>query len=267
MKKIKKKVICIGLVIIFILIASEAGISVDTGKTFGVRTEDGIVIAELTEKEAYELTETLLSFEDKEHLSADEKISYQMDKLVEYGIFPKNLTIDVINKILGRENKDSNANFLKTDFPRITPGKIFNNFAPHFILYVSAAGQAVSFHIGRNIPIAGDISRLVDILNITDPNTVKLMENITIFSYFHYTDCLILVAGPLGIYSSVGVIPSWNSVNFFTGPFFGVYLVYLGTGLYIYDKSDVEKPLLDIFFGFCGVLSIVQLLETVEEGD
>lgn len=231
------------------------------GPVLAASIDECKVITNLSESDALELKERLLDVEEIDNLPSEEIMKKKLEVLRKYQILPPEFTAENITKILGGISGKSKKTSPLTGFPRLKFGKTYTSLGPHFILYGAVAGQAVDFHIGRDIPIAGDITRLIDILNISDPNVEELLKTIWVFYYLHYTDCLILFGGPLGIYVSIGVFPGSEATFAFAGPFFGIYAVYVGAGIYIFDRRGVEKPLLDIIFGFTSVLSIVQYIE------
>jgi len=247
----KNKIICLGVILILFLTFISTSLADKEYKRYIVKIP-GSPDCEITEDEYHDFVNAIYKSND------DENVPDLIDILAESEFYPDELSYENISIILG---KNDDGSFRTNTFPHIRPGRVYNNLGPHFILCISLAGQTVASHFGREIPLAGDITKFIEIFNIEDPLIEKLVQNITIFTYLHYTDVLFLIGSPLNIYCSVGIIPSWNELTLFNGPFFGAYVAYFGSGIYIYDKADVEKPILDILFGFCAVYSIVQILE------
>jgi hypothetical protein len=227
-----------------------------------IKKDDIITNIYLTEEEINDFRNKLIDIINTNTINSKEKIEDVFEILSEYNILPQELNVENLTKILDRNNKANNYNSLEG--PGLNFGKTYTTLGPHFVLYISFAGKANNFNLGIKFG-EGNISNVTDFLNISDPTIKELMQNISIYYYWAFSSALLLFGGPLGLYLSVGTIPNHDKKYCFAGPFLGVYCGFIGTGIYIYKKGGAfEKPLMDIFLGFCPVLSIVQHIESGE---
>ena len=126
------------------------------------------------------------------------------------------------------------------------------------VIYCSLLSAVVNFQpAGKFVfprPVS-DINKIVDLFNISrDSALYDILYNVTIFHYLMYAPLEILIGGSLGYYLSIGLFPGVQTYEIAKNPFVGVYVVWLGGGIYIYEGHDnrdegVDNALFDFFIG------------------
>lgn len=234
-----------------------------TGKeeiTYEMKIGPYTVQLNLTKEEAEIFVSQIQTIINQKNLDEIEQINQIFDVLHEYEIVSSDFSLSTIEQMLYASNYEGNPDSGFT-FPRFRFGEVHNTFGPHFICYISFGGMAVPFHFGDHYA-NGSTDRIVDLLNISDQNITKILQNISIFQYWSFSTTQCLIGGLLGYFFSMGIFPTMNHYSFI-GPFFGIFCPMVGVGLYIYEKHEmgVEKPLIDMFFAF-STLSVVQQYDT-----
>lgn len=193
----------------------------------------------------------------QKNLDVHEMIDHQLKLFIKYEITPEYFTLEnlteAIDELKSTSSKKSRG-ILSGD-TGIQIGR--TTIGPHMIIYGSLFDAVVNFQIGEIStprPIS-DINKIVDIFNISrDSLLYNLLYNITIFHYLHYANINILVGGAFGFYLSLGLFPGIPSYDIKQNPFIGIYIGWLGGGIYIYQGTDnwdegIDNALFDFFIG------------------
>jgi hypothetical protein len=195
---------------------------------------------------------------NQKNLDTPEFIDHQLKLFIKYEITPKYFTLEnlteAIEELKSTGSKKSQG-FLSGD-TNLQIGR--TTLGPHMIIYGSLFDAVVNFQIGeiRTPRPISDINKIVDIFNISrDSLLYDILYNTTIFRYLHYANINILFGGAFGFYLSLGLFPGIPSYQISKNPFIGIYVIWLGGGIYIYQGTDrwdegIDNALFDFFIGF-----------------